>query len=310
MADLFTTVGRERNVSTDGTPRLDMNTATAQQMQDQLGLTAQQANGVVQYRNRVSATPTASPVAARPGTATTPATINTRSIRNAESRQATTVPRLPTATPGATPGTPAAPAAGTGTARPGGTTGGTTGAGGGAAAGPAFKTIADLLQTAAFTRTVMQTAADRVSVDDKVFHDNLVNINTAPPEVLATVPGMTHNIISEILTYRQGGQTFQDLGDFFSLQNLQRTDFQAVVAGLTTKTSTYIVHIKVRMTGQQSVYAVSALVEITDVGPHILQWHEVSRTPGWSTWLKPLTLQPPTPGQNSSGTAGTTATAK
>ncbi len=166
-----------------------------------------------------------------------------------------------------------------------------------------FKTIADVLEVNAFTRTVMQRVADKLSVDDKVFHENLVNINTAPAEVLAAVPGMTHNILNAILNYRQGGTYFQDMGDFFALQDLQRTDFQAVVAYLTTKTSTYYVHIKVRSGEQQSTYAVSAMVEMSDNGAHVLQWREVPRVPGWSTWIKPPTLPTPTLGQNSSGAA-------
>ncbi len=50
LAQLFTTVSRERNVSTDGNPRLNVNTATAQNFQDQLGLTAAQANGIIRFR--------------------------------------------------------------------------------------------------------------------------------------------------------------------------------------------------------------------------------------------------------------------
>lgn len=118
---------------------------------------------------------------------------------------------------------------------------------------------------------------------------------------------MTHNIMNAILNYRQGGQYFQDLGDLFSIQDLQRTDFQAVIAHLTTRTTTYYVHIKVRTSGQQSVYAVSALVELSDNGPHILQWREVTRAPGWSTWITPPTLPTPTPGQNSTGSTSSSS---
>ena len=307
LAQLFTTVSRERNVSTDGNPRLNVNTATAQNFQDQLGLTAAQANGIIRFRTpQTGGTGGGGQATPAPAAPRAPATgANLRSVEDAYSltRQlagagaaAGGQARPPgTGTPGMPPPN-SAPTVG-GAARPGG------GAGAGATTTQAFKTIADVLEVNAFTRSVMQRVADKLSVDDKVFHENLVNINTAPAEVLAAVPGMTHNILNAILNYRQAGTYFQDLGDFFALQDLQRTDFQAVVAHLTTKTSTYYVHIKVRSGEQQSTYAVSAMVEMSDNGAHVLQWREVPRVPGWSTWLKPPTLPTPTLGQNSSGTA-------
>ena len=295
MAQLFTTVSRERNVATDGTPRINVNTATSQELQTGLGLTAAQATSFIRFRTPVTNTggATGTTTGNRPGTTTT-TTANgpasgaavARGVFAEETRQSTGMNGVTS----------------------GGTTGTGTGAGTGAAGAqtPVIKTIADLLESSVFTRTVLQRIADRVSVDDLVFHENVVNINTAPPEVLARVPGRTHNVISAIQTYRQGGQAFQDLGDFFSLTTLQRTDFQAVLGSLVTKTSTYVVHVKVRAQGENSVYAISALVEMTDSGPHILQWHEVPRAPGWSTWIKPPVLPTPTPGQNVSG-ATTTA---
>lgn len=306
LTQMFTTTSRERNLATDGTLRLNVNTATAQDMQTQLGLTTAQAQSVIRFRTggqnggqtggqnggpaATPARPTLpnAPAPAAPAAPRTPA----RSIEAYGQRSRQAGMAAPTA--------PAA-AGGTGARTPTGGAGPTGGSGGTAAQTTTFKTIADLLETTAFTRTVMQRVADRVSVDDKAFRENVININTAPAEVLATVPGMTHTILNAILTYRQGGQTFQDLGDLFSLQDLQRTDFQAIIASLTTRTTTYYVHIKVRTAAQQGIYAVSALVELGDNGPHILQWRETERAPGWSTWITPPTLATPTPGQNLSG---------
>jgi type II secretory pathway component PulK len=168
----------------------------------------------------------------------------------------------------------------------------------GAAAGGAsqvFSSIGTLLEVPGFTRPVMQQIADRITVSDAPYRDWVVNINTAPSEVLATVPGMQRSVLDAIVQYRQGGQAFQTLGDLFSIQSITRTQYESVLARLATKSSTYIVNIKVRTPGQQDVYAVSALVELDPTGPVVLQWREVPRSPGWATWIHPMALPTPTP---------------
>ena len=140
----------------------------------------------------------------------------------------------------------------------------------------------------------MQQIADFVSVDDLQYHPNLVNINTAPAEVLATIPGMDHTTLNAILDFRQGGQSFQTLGDFFALQGVTRQEFQNVIASICTKSSIYRIRVKVMIPGQQNVYAVTAMVQLTDNGPQILQWRETPRVPGWAYWLPSPVLPQPT----------------
>ena len=166
-----------------------------------------------------------------------------------------------------------------------------------------FKSLADLLFVPGFTRTVMQQIADKVAVDDKPYRDNVVNVNTAPAEVLALVPGMDHATLQAILNYRQGGQSFQTIGDIFTLQDVQLTQFQAVLANLSAKSSLYKVRVRVRSANSAALYAATALVEVTDNGPIIRQWREVPRTPGWSSWTPWPTLPTPT-GTPSATSAG------
>jgi hypothetical protein len=116
---------------------------------------------------------------------------------------------------------------------------------------------------------------------------------------------MERPVLDAILSYRQSGQAFQTLGDFFTLQSVNRQQFERVIGALTTKSSVYRVHIKVRMPGQPSVYAVSALVQVTENGPSVLQWREVPRAPGWSAWTPPPTLPFPTYGGSGTGAAAT-----
>ena len=291
LSELFGTGGRERNVAADGTARVNVNTATSQELQDKLGIDPTLADGLVRFRGIGTGTgqgaggATSGPAALPGGAGAAP---RVRSTRQAPAGGG---------------------AAGGG---PGGQGSGAGGAGAPAAAGGSgvFKATADLMNLPGretFDRTTMQKIADHITVDDQPYHDGLVNINTAPPEVLATVPGMDHATLQAIVDFRQGGSVFQSLGDLFGIASLSRQQLINVVGHLCTKSSLYRVRVRVKAPGQQGIYAVYAIVEMTDYGPRIRQWHEVTRDPGWANWVAATVLPSPSP-PPSNGNTGTPLT--
>jgi len=349
LAEYLTTLSLERNIAADGSDRVNINTASAQDLQNKLGLSATLANRLVGQRpgnaqpsNPFGGGPNGNPGnrppggpfpgggpngnpgnrppggpfpgggprpggnrpggngngGQRPGGGFRPGGIRSVPITT---RQAAARPGG--GGPGGVPGSSATPG---GNSNPGGMSGnpgGTNGnprpggatPGGASAGGQGFTDIGQLLQLIGFSKTVMQGIVDHITVDDNAYHENLININTAPAEVLATVPGMTHDALNAIINYRQGGQAFQSLGDLFTLDAITQQTMQSILPHLCTKSSAYRVRIKVRTRGQQSLYAVSALVELTDAGPTILQWREYPRVPGWSAWQTPPSLPTPAP---------------
>lgn len=319
LAQLFTTLSRELNVASDGTQRININTASAQELEQQLNIPATIAQAIVNYRqsnggsaagggavgNGVSGGGFAGGATgnrqARPGGGEGP-------------RPGSPSTGGPGGPPGGVPGGGPRPGGGpSGQPRPGGGTGGNGGNGqprpGGAGAssgggGGQFNSIGDLLNVSAVTPALMQQIADRITINNNTYRENVVDVNTAPPEVLAMVPGMSRDLLNAILQYRQGGQAFQGLGDLFSLQ-VSNQELQSAIGSLSTKCSDYIIHILVRRAGSPHVYAVEALVELTPNGPQVLQWHEVQRAPGWYQWNAPPTLPMPSPTSSiSSGTTG------
>ena len=291
LSELFTTAGRERNVAADGTLRVNINSATSQDLQDKLGIDATLADGLVRFRSSgpIGSAAGGNPAGGAPKPATPAALTPAKTSRQAA-------------------GAAGGPATGGGAAGSG-TAGGAAPGGGGAAA-QVFKTIGDLMNVPGretFDRATMQKIADHISVDDKPYHENLVNINTAPQEVLATVPGMDHATLQAIVDYRQGGSVFQSLGDLFGITTLTREQYINVIGHLCTKSSIYRVRVRVAMPGQQGIYAISALVELTDYGPRIRQWHEITRKPGWSSWVASPVLPTPSP-IAATGDAGTPVT--
>lgn len=234
LCELVTTYSKEMNVAADGTKRLNMKTATADQMVSRLGIQASLAARLVQWRQQ---------------------------------------------------------------------------------SGNTLNSISDLLNVPGFTRAVMQQIGDKITMTDAQSRDGLININTAPAEVLATIPRVDATIYNTIIEARQNGTVFSGMNDLFALTSLSRTQLQTLVDSVCTKSSVYIVRVKVRLKGSPRIYVAQALVEIapdtsqsadasTNAGgaglgqsstttqtttpvPTIMQWREVGRRPGWSSWVAP-----------------------
>ncbi len=300
LAQLFTTVSRELNVASDGTQRININTATEQDLEQQLNIPANIAQAIVNYRQGGGG------AAGGNGGGAAGAAANATSHRQARPGGGGGGPR-----PGGVGGGPGGNGGNGGGPRPGGGPGGGGNprpgggpGGGGAAAGGGgqFTSIGDLLKVQGVTTALMQQIADKITVDNNTYRENVVDVNTAPPEVLAMVPGMSRDLLNAIVQYRQSGQAFQGLGDLFSLQ-VSNDELENAIGSLSTKGADYIIHILVRRQGSPRVYAVSALVEFTPNGPQVLQWREVQRAPGWYQWNAPPVLPLPSPsGSSASGT--------
>ncbi|MGC8666732.1 MAG: helix-hairpin-helix domain-containing protein [Chthonomonadales bacterium] len=246
LAELVTTYSRELNVASDGSQRVNIKTASANELQTRLGITARLAQALVQAR-------------------------------------------------------------------------GTNGAN--------INSIADLLNVPGFTRTIMQQIGDKITVTNSQYRDGVININTAPAEVLATIPGVDDTIYNAVIQWRQSGGTFNGLNDLFQLTDLNRQQLQTLVDHVCTKSSVYLLRVRVRFPGSLRLYAYEALVELTPqqpaqssgspaqpgdqtasgqstaaapANPRILQWRQVGAYPGWQNWV---------PGPNyyssSGGTLGT-----
>ncbi len=169
--------------------------------------------------------------------------------------------------------------------------------------------VADLLNIAGVTRQIMQQVGDKVTVSDEEFRIGMININTATDEAMATIPGVDAAVYNAVIEARRGGMVFNGLNDLFQLTTLTRRQLQALLDHVCTKSSVYLVRVKVRLPGSQKVFAAQALVELAPPppdetttqqgqgqtpaqqqpqepqGPKILQWREVPRIPGWSSWI-------------------------
>lgn len=141
----------------------------------------------------------------------------------------------------------------------------------------------------------MQQIGDKITVTDDEYRAGVININTAPAEVLAAIPNVDQTIYNAVIEARQGGTVFTGLNDLFQLTALNRQQLQALVDNVCTKSSVYLVRIKVRERGAREVRAFQALIEVqpptqaedgTEVAaqPKVYQFREVGSDPGWRSW--------------------------
>ena len=166
--------------------------------------------------------------------------------------------------------------------------------------GQNLSSIADLLNVPGFTRDIMRQIGDKITVTDDEYRNGMLNINTAPAEVLAAIPNVDQDVYNAIIEARQNGTVFQGLNDLFQLTALNRQQLQALVDNVCTKSSVYLVRLKVRVHGSAEVRAFQALVEVmpepTETGgtsgdtttstavASIYQFRRVGRNPGWQSW--------------------------
>ena len=129
---------------------------------------------------------------------------------------------------------------------------------------------------------------------------------------------MDQTLLTLIQSKQQSGG-FTSLNDMFQNSVFTRPQLQVLFGRVCTKSSVYLVRVRVRMQGSTRIYAAQALVELsepqqstttgtgatgtgtTGTGttddttttdattqiPQILQWREVPKTPGWSSWQTP-----------------------
>lgn len=103
--------------------------------------------------------------------------------------------------------------------------------------GERFRSLGELLPLLGRDKT--QQILDQVTVRSEHFLPGLVNINTARKEVLLSLPGMTEEVADDILDYRQNQGGFQTLGELLTLPSVTDELFQQIVDWLTVRSAVF-----------------------------------------------------------------------
>jgi competence ComEA-like helix-hairpin-helix protein len=102
-----------------------------------------------------------------------------------------------------------------------------------------FKAAADVLQTPNLARAKVARIFDRITATADTVRKGLVNINTAPAEVLQTLPGMDEAAARAIVQRRETEGPYEDLGQLLEDEGMSVEVFRRVAELLTTRSRTF-----------------------------------------------------------------------
>lgn len=117
--------------------------------------------------------------------------------------------------------------------------------------------------------------ADAVTVSDEKVIPGLINLNTAPVEVLRTVEGLEEEDIAQIELMR-GAETmaFKSVGDLLNVSSMNEEKFKRVVDKFTTRSNQFTVRATGVAPSGPSRQVVEAVIERTNGQARILYWRE------------------------------------
>jgi len=124
-----------------------------------------------------------------------------------------------------------------------------------------------------FTTARLRQWADAITVTDEPVLPGLINLNTASPEVLATLPGLSEDDVMQIGLLRSAGVApFQTVGDLFNLPGMSESKFREVVDKVTTRSFQFTVHAKGKLASGRAQKEIEAVLERDENGVHALYW--------------------------------------
>lgn len=130
-----------------------------------------------------------------------------------------------------------------------------------------FRRAADVIRVRDLGRDKVSAIYDRLTVRTGSGSRNsgsnnnriagLVNVNTAPVEVLAALPGMDQGIAMELVQYRQSNGPFEDVGKILNVAGLTDTAFAQAADRMTVRSRVF----RITATGRLEKSQVSCKIE-------------------------------------------------
>jgi general secretion pathway protein K len=153
-----------------------------------------------------------------------------------------------------------------------------------------YTSLAQLASAAGLDYGKIAQIIDYLTVDTALVQKGKVNLNTAPVEVIAALPGSSMSV-AEGLVDRRDKEPFQSLGDVVTAL-MQLPDgpavFEQMIDRVTTKSSTFLIESMGSVAGDRTHRTLSALVRRSKDGVFVIR--QVERD--WP--LPPLEDQQPT----------------
>jgi DNA uptake protein ComE-like DNA-binding protein len=138
-----------------------------------------------------------------------------------------------------------------------------------------MSSAAEIATVPGLDRDKVKNIYDKLTVSDEKVSPGLVNINTAPVEVLAATPGIDRGIAEEITTYRTRHGAFSDVGQLLDITSISTELFARCAGTLTAKSKVFSIVSTGRIEKVQSSRTITAVVDALDGrSARIVYWRE------------------------------------
>ena len=127
-----------------------------------------------------------------------------------------------------------------------------------------------------FDRDRLMQISDYVGVTDDESLQGLVNVNTAPAQVLACLPGLTDATAAEIVVWRDRHKDgFRTVADVLDVQGMTTDGFKAVCPYISARSDAFSVRSFGVLQNREVYRCVEAVLDRSDSTVRIRQWREL-----------------------------------
>jgi general secretion pathway protein K len=137
-----------------------------------------------------------------------------------------------------------------------------------------FQSAAAILTVQGITSAEVQKIYDRLTTSTATTLPGLINVNSAPVEVLALIPGLDSGAAQEIVSYRESNGAFTDVGQLLGVSGLSTQDFQSAAPYLTVRSRVFKVTSVGLMLKTRTFVTITCIVQSDGTTATIKYWQE------------------------------------
>jgi competence ComEA-like helix-hairpin-helix protein len=124
------------------------------------------------------------------------------------------------------------------------------------------------------TVRIFQAIVDKLTLKNDEMLPGRININTAPREVLVTLPGIDDERADAIVQYREGGGMFTSIGDLLDISSITQETFGSLEDSITVRSNVFRIRSEGKAASGLAVATIECVVDRGGEVPRILYWLE------------------------------------
>jgi DNA uptake protein ComE-like DNA-binding protein len=116
--------------------------------------------------------------------------------------------------------------------------------------------------------------ADNITTGDGQDLPAVINVNTAGLEVLSCLPGMSRELAQSIISQRQSGGYFANIGELLKIPEMTHDILKQIAPLITTRSETYRILCEGRINSTGTRQRIQAIIRVGLSSQQILSWRE------------------------------------